>query len=155
MKIYTRTGDGGETSFLDGGRVSKSALRVDAYGDVDELNTSLGVARSEIANREILSVLDEIQGDLFSVGALLADPQEQLKSDKSRLDETNIKRLEEHIDRFELQLPPLKRFVLPGGSPARACPWYWRHAAAKRWPISPDGSMPKRPKTREPLGAGR
>jgi cob(I)alamin adenosyltransferase len=120
MKIYTRTGDGGETSFLDGGRVPKSALRVEAYGEVDELNASIGVARTESTHETIQSILDEIQQDLFSVGAILADPKGQLKSEKASLEPTHVKRLEAQIDELEGELPPLKQFVLPGGSKGAA-----------------------------------
>jgi cob(I)alamin adenosyltransferase len=120
MKIYTRTGDSGETSFLDGGRVPKSALRVEAYGEVDELNASIGVARTESTHEKIQTLLDEIQKDLFSVGAILADPKGQLKSEKASLKPMNVERLEAHIDRIEDDLPPLKQFILPGGSKGAA-----------------------------------
>jgi cob(I)alamin adenosyltransferase len=116
MKIYTRTGDGGETSFLDGGRVPKSALRIDTYGEVDELNSSLGVAITNAAHGEVRSTLSMIQSDLFSVGAILADPKGQLSKDKVTLDDSAVKKLEELIDRFDSQLEPLKTFILPGGS---------------------------------------
>jgi cob(I)alamin adenosyltransferase len=116
MKIYTRTGDGGETSFLDGGRVPKSALRVEAYGEVDELNASIGVARTESTHETIRDILDEVQQDLFSVGAILADPKGQLKSEKASLGPTHVEKLEAQIDELEGELPPLKQFVLPGGS---------------------------------------
>jgi len=125
MKIYTRTGDGGETSFLDGGRVPKSALRVEAYGEVDELNASIGVARTESTHEKIRTLLDEIQKDLFSVGAILADPKGELKSEKALLKPMNVERLEAQIDRTEDELPPLKQFILPGGSKGAA---YLHHA---------------------------
>ncbi len=120
MKIYTRTGDGGETSFLDGGRVPKSALRVEAYGEVDELNASIGVARTESTHESVQTSLDEIQKDLFSVGAILADPKGELKSEKALLEPMNVERLEAQIDRIEGELPPLKQFILPGGSKGAA-----------------------------------
>ena len=126
MKIYTRTGDGGETSFLDGGRVPKNVLRVEAYGEVDELNASIGVARTESTHEKIQAVLDEIQRDLFSVGAILADPKGELKSEKAFLDPTKVERLEAHIDQFEGKLPPLKQFILPGGSKGGALLHYAR-----------------------------
>jgi cob(I)alamin adenosyltransferase len=116
MKIYTRTGDDGETSFLDGGRVPKSALRVDTYGEVDELNSSLGVAITNATQDEVRSTLSTIQSDLFSVGAILADPKGQLSNDKVALDDSAVKQLEELIDRIVSQLEPLKTFILPGGS---------------------------------------
>lgn len=120
MKIYTRTGDEGETSFLNGARVSKSAPRVHAYGDIDELNACVGVARTEAAHPAVQSALDEIQQDLFSLGAILADPTGQLKSEKASLGAADVERLEKHIDGFDSELPALKHFILPGGSKCAA-----------------------------------
>jgi cob(I)alamin adenosyltransferase len=120
MKIYTRTGDSGETSLLGGKRVSKSSIRVDAYGEVDELNATLGVARAEAKHPEIQAALVEIQRDLFSLGARLADPAGQPPSEKVALDSSNVQKLEKHIDRFESSLPALAGFILPGGSKAGA-----------------------------------
>ena len=116
MKIYTRSGDGGETSFLGGGRVPKNDLRVDAYGEVDELNSSLGVARAQATSDDARSTLSAVQRDLFSVGAILANPKGRLSSDKVALDDSAVRKLEELIDRVEAQLEPLKTFILPGGS---------------------------------------
>jgi cob(I)alamin adenosyltransferase len=116
MKIYTRTGDGGETSLLDGGRLSKSALRVDTNGEVDELNSALGVAIANATHDEVRSTLSAVQSDLFSVGAILADPQRQLSKDKVVLEDSTVERLEELIDRFDGHLEPLRTFILPGGS---------------------------------------
>jgi cob(I)alamin adenosyltransferase len=107
--------------------VPKSALRVEAYGEVDELNASIGVARAESTHEMIQSILDEIQQDLFSVGAILADPKGQLKSDKASLESDDVERLENHIDELEGELPPLKQFVLPGGSKGGA---FLHHARA-------------------------
>ena len=120
MKIYTRTGDNGETALVGGTRVSKAASRVAAYGDVDELSASLGVARAQVEHPEIRAVLEEVQRDLFSAGALLADPDRRVTSEKVSLEATDVERLEQHIDRFDSQLPSLRSFVLPGGSPGGA-----------------------------------
>lgn len=116
MKIYTRTGDTGETSLLGGERVSKSSIRVSAYGEVDELNASLGVARAEAKHPEIQTVLREIQRDLFSLGARVAHPEGEPSNQKVELETHDIERLEKHIDRFESGLPKLDHFILPGGS---------------------------------------
>ena len=122
MKIYTRTGDTGETSLFDGTRVQKSDARVDAYGDVDELNACLGLARASGADPEIEVELVRLQRDLFALGAQLADPREKLAArvTKAVLGDNDVARLEQVIDRFEAELPPLRRFILAGGSPAGA-----------------------------------
>jgi cob(I)alamin adenosyltransferase len=120
VKIYTRTGDGGETGLFDGSRVSKHAPRVEAYGEVDELNAILGMALSFIReDEELRTCLLDIQRDLFVVGAHLADPTarvEAKRGDKARLTEEKMSQLESWIDRFEEELPPLRQFILPGGS---------------------------------------
>ena len=120
MKIYTRTGDSGKTGLGGGRRVSKSAVRVDAYGEVDELNALLGVARAHVSHPEILPVLEKIQRDLFSVGTILSDPDGKVSSSKVILETADVTQLERHIDRFESQLPALRRFILPGGAPGGA-----------------------------------
>ncbi len=120
MKIYTRTGDSGDTGLLGGARVSKSHLRVDAYGEVDELNAAIGLARTHASNAEIQAVLVQVQRDLLSAGALLANPKGRDLDDKVSLGSSEVKRLEEHIDKFETRLPTLTRFLLPGGSPGGA-----------------------------------
>ncbi|MEK6410784.1 MAG: cob(I)yrinic acid a,c-diamide adenosyltransferase [Acidobacteriota bacterium] len=116
-KVYTRTGDQGQTSLVGGERVSKASLRVDAYGDVDELNCVIGMVRAHIADKEIDEVLGLIQNDLFTLGADLASPAE---IDVPRIGESFIKNLEELADRFLAELEPLKEFILPGGSEAGA-----------------------------------
>ncbi len=118
MKIYTRTGDGGETALFDGTRVSKADPRVDAYGHVDELNALLGQARAAGVPQDIDDELDGIQRDLFAVGATLADPSFRIASrvTRARLTSADIERLEQWIDAAEAELPPLRRFVVPGGS---------------------------------------
>jgi cob(I)alamin adenosyltransferase len=123
VKIYTRTGDAGETSLFDNTRVSKAHPRVDAYGEVDELNASLGVVRAaEAVDPDIASALVQIQRDLFAVGAQLADPAEKLadRVTKAVVTDADIERLEQLIDRLETELPPLRRFILAGGVAAGA-----------------------------------
>ncbi len=119
MKIYTRTGDKGGTALFGGGRVSKDHPRVEAYGDVDELNAALGVARSVELMPRIDEVLVPIQKDLFAIGALLATPdhnkmREQLS--KARIDDERIAELERAIDSCEAELEPLRSFIIPGGT---------------------------------------
>ena len=120
MKIYTRTGDQGDTRLFDGTQVRKSDPRVDAYGNVDELNSLIGAAASFLQDQELRGILADIQRDLFSVGAQLADPRHHGKKQKSKLDPSRVTALEETIDRFETELPPLRQFILAGGSPAGA-----------------------------------
>jgi cob(I)alamin adenosyltransferase len=122
VKIYTRTGDAGETSLFDGSRVSKADSRVDAYGDVDELNAWLGLARAARLDADLDQPLVRIQQDLFALGAQLADPGERIAERvlKASLAEADVERLEALIDRLESELPPLRRFILAGGSPAGA-----------------------------------
>ena len=119
MKIYTKTGDAGETGLFGGGRVGKDHPRVEAYGDVDELNAAIGVARSAEALPRIDEVLVPIQRDLFGIGAMLATPnldkmREQLQ--KARVDDGRIAELESAIDACENELEALRSFILPGGS---------------------------------------
>jgi cob(I)alamin adenosyltransferase len=120
--IYTKTGDAGETALFDGTRVSKSDPRVDAYGGVDELNAWLGLARSARPDEDVDGVLDHIQRDLFALGAMLADPSHKIATrvGKATLTNADVTRLERAIDTFEAALPPLRRFILAGGSPAGA-----------------------------------
>ena len=122
MKIYTRTGDAGETSLFDGSRVSKADSRVDAYGDVDELNAWLGLARAARLDADLDQPLVRIQQDLFALGAQLADPGERIAERvlKASLADADVERLEALIDRLESELPPLRRFILAGGSPTGA-----------------------------------
>jgi cob(I)alamin adenosyltransferase len=117
MKIYTRTGDSGETSLFGGDRVPKDNPRVEAYGTVDELNSFLGVARSAWPDSPVDGELHAIQSDLFDVGAFLASPG---TSRFTGVDPDRIEHLERAIDQMEGELTPLKNFILPGGSPAAA-----------------------------------
>jgi cob(I)alamin adenosyltransferase len=120
MRIYTKTGDAGETGLFDGTRVSKADPRVDAYGEVDELNAWLGVARALDQSAEIGDMLVQIQRDLFALGAQLADPRHKIAArvEKATLGEDHVTRLEQAIDRLEGDLPALRHFILAGGSPA-------------------------------------
>jgi len=127
VKIYTRTGDSGDTGLFDGTRVSKSDPRVSAYGDVDELNAWLGLARasfgdSDAADGTLAGMLAQIQHDLFALGSRLADPSHRIADRVTRaaITQDDIVRLEHWIDELEKELPPLRRFILPGGSSAGA-----------------------------------
>jgi cob(I)alamin adenosyltransferase len=122
VKIYTRTGDAGETSLLGGARVSKHDPRVDAYGEVDELNAWLGLARASRVDPAIDQELVHLQEDLFALGAQLADPAGKLAArvTKAIIADDHVRRLESLIDRLEAELPPLRRFLLAGGTPAGA-----------------------------------
>ena len=121
MKIYTKTGDKGETSLYGGTRVSKASARVESYGTIDELNSFIGFAKAEINDERILNQLKKIQFDLFTVGSESATPTDKLMlaNGKSRLSlmisETEIQELEQWMDEFEASLEPLQYFILPGG----------------------------------------
>jgi len=112
-RVYTKTGDAGETSLVDGSRVSKSDLRVAAYGDVDELNSLLGLARVGLDDKQLDEALGKIQNELFIVGADLASP---LTIQVPRADETHITEMEQLIDLLLEELEPLREFILPGGT---------------------------------------
>jgi len=117
MKIYTKTGDQGETSLLGGVRVHKDDPRVEAYGTVDELNAALGTARSLSPDAELDGHLARVQGELFTLGAELARPSEKGgRRSTPEIDSAWAAELEGAIDRWERELPPLSAFVLPGGS---------------------------------------
>ncbi|HKT79012.1 MAG TPA: cob(I)yrinic acid a,c-diamide adenosyltransferase [Vicinamibacterales bacterium] len=120
MKIYTRTGDSGDTSLYGGVRVSKSDPRVAAYGEVDELNAWLGVVRASSLDDDLDDMIVQIQRDLFAVGAQLADPREKIGAgvEKAAIGDEEVARLEQTIDFLETELPPLRHFILAGGSPA-------------------------------------
>ncbi len=118
-KIYTKTGDDGRTALFGGGRVLKDHARVEAYGDVDELNACIGMARSIDLMPRVDEILAPVQRDLFAIGALLATPhpekyKEQLE--KARLSDQRITQLEVAIDDCESELAPLKSFIMPGGT---------------------------------------
>jgi cob(I)alamin adenosyltransferase len=123
MRIYTRTGDKGDTGLFGGGRVAKDHPRVEAYGDIDELNAIIGMARSVEMMPRIDEVLVPVQRDLFSLGALLATPNpEKVRQqlEKARIDDARIEELERAIDAGEAELEPLTAFILPGGTPKSA-----------------------------------
>ena len=122
VKIYTGTGDAGETGLFDGTRVSKADARVSAYGDVDELNAWLGLARTSLADAQLAAMVEQIQRDLFALGSRLADPSHRIaeRVTKAEVSTDDVRRLEGWIDELESELPPLRRFILAGGVPAGA-----------------------------------
>lgn len=123
-KIYTRTGDQGETSLVNGHRVSKHSVRPSAFGSVDELNSVLGICRlhtTSLEDSEMDAMLGRIQNDLFDLGADLATPVSDTRSEGDlRITTTQVERLEAEIDKMNSELQPLNSFVLPGGLPASA-----------------------------------
>jgi len=127
MKLYTRTGDDGTTGLFGGGRVSKDAARVEAYGSVDEVNAALGWVAATLRRsvqpdaRERVEEIENIQRDLFRVGAELASPTRTGDAVPGRpIDESDVVRLEHLIDAREAEVTPLRQFILPGGSPPAA-----------------------------------
>jgi cob(I)alamin adenosyltransferase len=126
VKLYTRTGDTGETSLFGGTRTRKDDPRVDAYGEVDELNALIGLARASAPHSGLDAAVDgeiiRIQRDLFALGAQLADPGDKIAArvTKATLGDADITRLEQLIDRLEEELPPLRKFILAGGCRAGA-----------------------------------
>ena len=122
-KIYTKTGDDGRTALFGGDRVTKDDLRVDAYGDVDELNAVIGAARSAEVMPRVDEVLAPIQRDLFAIGALLATPhpdEHRKQLEKAKISDKRIAQLEQAIDDGQDELEPLKAFIMPGGTPKAA-----------------------------------
>lgn len=119
MKIYTKTGDKGDTGLIDGSRILKSDLRIMAYGEVDEANSHIGLTISKIKGNSIFDDLEkillEIQHDLFVLGAELANPQ-NTKDDKMLLKKEMITNIESYIDKLESELAPISYFILPGGT---------------------------------------
>jgi cob(I)alamin adenosyltransferase len=118
-KLYTRTGDDGTTGLFGGGRVRKNDLRVAAYGDVDELNSHLGVVLADELPETLRSMLTRIQHELFDLGGELASPEPERMGTRT-LDRSQVERLERQIDELSEAVPPLRQFVLPGGSLAAA-----------------------------------
>ena len=118
MPVYTRTGDKGETGLLDGTRVSKSDPCVDACGEVDELSAHLGLVLATGVDPDLVEMLTQLQRDLFALGARLADPGRRIaeRVTKIELGDADVQRLEAWIDRLDEKLPPLRRFILAGGS---------------------------------------
>lgn len=116
IKIYTKTGDDGTTGLVGGSRVKKYDLRLEAYGTIDELNASIGVLRSYPVSSEVQEILIQIQNKLFNIGSRLAsDKKGDAFTKNLAITEDHIKMLEDAIDSFELELPELTHFVLPGG----------------------------------------
>ena len=113
-KIYTRTGDDGTTGLADGTRVLKTSSRIGAMGDVDELNSIIGLLMTESSTQHILAILSDVQNSLFDIGGELALPNQNLVS------EEKVSQIEELLDSMNSALPPLKEFILPGGSRAAA-----------------------------------
>jgi cob(I)alamin adenosyltransferase len=122
VKIYTKTGDSGETSLFDGTRVSKTDPRVAAYGDVDELQSAIGVAIAAGLDRQLSDMCVQIQRDLFALGARLADPAHKIagRVTKAVVTDESVARLEGWIDGFDHEVPALRHFILSGGSPGGA-----------------------------------
>ena len=131
MKIYTRVGDDGSTSLLGPGRVRKSAPRVEAYGSIDELNASLGVARSIDRDDRLADALGPIQSQLFNLGAELATTTPVMLAELQRLGPADVAALEGWIDRLEADLPKLTNFILPGGAPL-AAQLHWSRTVCRR-----------------------
>lgn len=119
MKIYTRTGDDGTTGLLGGDRIAKDSLRISAIGDVDELNAAIGIARLHSTGSDLDSELFRIQNWLFDLGSEFACPPEG-KFDICAIQDKHLEALETSIDRMTDRLPPLKAFILPGGTPLAA-----------------------------------
>jgi cob(I)alamin adenosyltransferase len=122
VKIYTKTGDTGDTSLFDGTRVRKTDPRVVAYGDVDELQACLGVARAAGLPKDLDEMCVTLQRDLFALGARLADPSHKIakRVEKIVINDESVSRLEGWIDRLDTEIPPLRHFILSDGCPAGA-----------------------------------
>ena len=114
-KIYTRTGDAGETGLGDGSRVPKESARIRALGDIDELNSAVGLVLAEELPPEVRATLEAVQHELFDLGGEVSIPGHRMMND------AQVARLEEQLDAFNAPMPPLKEFILPGGSRAAAC----------------------------------
>jgi cob(I)alamin adenosyltransferase len=122
MKIYTKTGDGGETGLFGGERVSKNAVRIEAYGTIDELNAFIGLTIIEVSDKSVKDLLQKIQNWLFSIGADLATPDDEKtkKLNVFRTPEEYYLYLEKEIDKYESKLEELRNFILPGGTKGAA-----------------------------------
>ena len=117
VKIYTRGGDRGETSLIGGKRTSKSSARIHAYGNIDELNSAIGVAISFIDDKDVKNVLEKVQSELFIVGSDLADPSYPENPNKiPRVSDEMVKQMESTIDKYEGELEAIQYFILPGGA---------------------------------------
>lgn len=125
MKIYTKRGDAGETGLYGGARVGKDDLRVEAYGDIDELNAVLGLARASGLESRLEAAVARVQDELFTLGAELATPNAESNPKIPKVDAAWVARLESEIDAVDAEVPPLRQFVLPGGSASAS----WLHLA--------------------------
>ncbi len=117
MKIYTRTGDKGETSLIGGTRVPKDHYRIEAYGTIDELNSYIGLVKDSFEHEHTREILGKLQDRLFSIGSHLAADPERSRMALPQLNEADLVLLEQEIDRMDMVLPALKNFILPGGHP--------------------------------------
>lgn len=117
MKIYTRTGDKGETSLIGGTRVPKDHYRIEAYGTIDELNSYIGLVKDSFEHEHTREILGKLQDRLFSIGSHLAADPERSRMVLPQLNEADLVFLEQEIDRMDMVLPALKNFILPGGHP--------------------------------------
>ena len=115
MKIYTKTGDKGTTALIEGTRLSKAHVRIDAYGTVDELNSYIGMLRDQPVNEARKDLLKEIQDRLFTIGSHLASESDQKKKILPDLLDEDVALLEKEMDLIDTQVPPLRAFILPGG----------------------------------------
>lgn len=120
MKIYTKTGDKGKTSLCDGEKVSKSSLRVAAYGDIDELSSAIGFAIAMNRSRNLKEMLEEVQHDLFILGSHVASCKKESHDVLPKFTLDKVRKLEKFIDDLSLKLPKLNRFLLPGGTKSAA-----------------------------------
>ncbi|WP_163870155.1 cob(I)yrinic acid a,c-diamide adenosyltransferase [Myxococcus eversor] len=148
MKIYTKTGDAGETGLFGGGRVAKDDARVDAYGEVDELNATLGLARASSLPQELDAMLHRLQDQLFTVGAVMATPAgTKASAHIPALKAEWAADMEHAIDRFESELPTMTHFILPGGTQGAAAlhlsRTVCRRAERRAVPLLRDGTIPK------------
>ena len=115
IKVYTKTGDNGETSLFSGERVPKHNVRIKAYGTIDELNSFVGLLKDYVEEKKIKEVLHNIQLKLFSIGSILASPGDKNFSEKVKIEKKDVEYIELEIDRLNKDLPELKNFVIPGG----------------------------------------
>lgn len=129
MRIYTRTGDKGETGLFGGKRVSKASARIEAYGTADELNATLGMAASQLSSPKMRKLIERLQNELHIICADLANPD--LKSQSPRISAVQVEGLEKLCDQLAETLPTLKRFILPGGSLGGALLHYARTVARR------------------------
>jgi len=148
VKIYTRSGDLGDTGLLDGRRVPKADPRVEACGEIDELNAALGVVVAAGIDADVAEMASTVQRDLLALGGRLADPTAKIASraPKAALGESEVHRLETWIDQLETELTPLHRFILPGGSAEGAmlhlARTVCRRAERRIVALKPDGVEP-------------